>query len=796
MDEKTLITLEYPKILERLASYAAFSASAELARSLRPTNKLEEVQERLACTTEARKLLSVRSETTIGGATDIRPLLDRAGRGAVLLTTELLEIRNTLISARDLARTFERLGEAYPHLKAIAEPLSPPAGLIEAISQTISERGDILDTASPRLGSIRAELKTAHERLLSRLERMINDPKLSPILQEQLITQRNGRYVIPLRADFKGRIKSIVHDQSSSGATLFVEPLVVVELNNRWHELQLAERDEERRILAELSDRIGSHAAALKAMVNALAALDFTLMCAKYAEDLRAAEPIVIPFRNERKGEHPGSTIRLYRARHPLLDPQTVVPIDVDLDERTFALVITGPNTGGKTVTLKTVGLLALMAQSGLHIPAQSGSTLSLFNNIYADIGDEQSIEQSLSTFSGHITNIVRILQHAGRRTLIILDELGAGTDPQEGAALARAILAHLIEQRIPCLVATHYPELKAYAHSTPGVVNASLEFDLQTLRPTYHLTLGLPGRSNALAIAQRLGLPEDIIQAARTLINPTDLRAEDLLDEIHHQRNLARKARAAAEQAQKEAEKLQAQLTARLEKVEEERLALLETTRAAAEQQTEALQAELDEVRRALQRARQPLDAIKPLQAQLQNLQEQIEPPAPRQLTSEALTAPRPLRVGERVRLRSLNAEGTITALAQEDAEVQIGNLRVRARLNDIQRRKDSETEAPAEPQRSVRVSEGITLLHPSPGMELDLRGQRAEDAQDALETYLESAALAGLPFVRIIHGKGTGRLRVIVREVLRASPHVRRFETAQEKEGGDGVTIAHLED
>jgi DNA mismatch repair protein MutS2 len=797
MDEKTLITLEYPKILDRLASYAAFSASAELAHNLRPTNKLEEVQERLTRTTEARRLLSVRSETTIGGATDIRPLVDRAGRSAVLLASELLEVRNTLTSARDLGRTFERLGGQYPHLAALAEPLLPPAGLIEAISQTISERGDILDSASPRLSAIRSELKTAHERLLSRLERMINDPKLTPILQEQLITQRNGRYVIPLRSDFKGRIKSIVHDQSSSGATLFVEPLVVVELNNRWHELQLAERDEERRILAELSGRIGSHATTLKALVNALAALDFCLMCAKYAEDLHAAEPIVLPFRNERKGEHPGSTIQLYRARHPLLDPQTVVPIDVNLDERTFALVITGPNTGGKTVTLKTVGLLALMAQSGLHIPAQSGSTLSLFTNIYADIGDEQSIEQSLSTFSGHITNIVRILQHAGRRTLIILDELGAGTDPQEGAALARAILAHLIERRVPCLVATHYPELKAYAHSTAGVVNASLEFDLQTLRPTYHLTLGLPGRSNALAIAQRLGLPEEIIQAARTMINPTDLRAEDLLDEIHHQRNLARKARAAAEQAQKEAEKLQAQLTARLEKVEEERQALLETARSQAEREIEALQAELDEVRRALQRARQPLDALKPLQQQVQDLQEQVELPPPVRQALPNAQARRALRVGERVQIRSLNAEGTIAALDDEETvEVQIGNLRLRTHLGDVQRRTEGQAETPIEPQRSVRVSEGITLLHPSPGLELNLRGQRAEDAQDALESYLESAALAGLPFVRIIHGKGTGRLRVIVREGLRASPHVRRFETASEKEGGDGVTIAYLED
>mgnify|MGYP002681413590 CR=1 FL=1 len=792
MDEKTLVTLEFPKILERLAGYAAFSASRNLALALRPTTRLEEAQARQEVTREACMLLSVKSEISIGGATDIRPLVDRAGRMAVLLPAELLEVKNTLISGRELARTFERFGGQYPRLAEICTPLAPPAGMIESISRAISDRGEILDSASPQLSSIRAEIKIAHERLLNRLERIVNDPKNAPILQESLITQRNGRYVIPLRADFKGRMRSIIHDQSSSGQTLFVEPLVVVELNNRWHELQLAERDEERRILSALSNLVGEQASELTVMVEALASLDLAIMCAKYAEDTRAVEPVLVPVQNSRKNDHPGSAIKLYHARHPLLDPAAVVPIDVDLDDKTFAVVITGPNTGGKTVTLKTVGLMALMAQTGLHIPAQSGSTLSIFENIYADIGDEQSIEQSLSTFSGHITNIVRVLNRANRRTLVLFDELGAGTDPQEGAALARAILAHLVERCIPCLVATHYPELKAYAHATPGVINASLEFDLQTLRPTYHLTIGLPGRSNALAIAERLGLARGIIQGARTMLDPADLRSEDLLDEIHRQRDLARKARAEAEAMRERLAEQQKQLTNRLDRLEEERLALLEKTRLEAAEELLDLRSELDEVRKSLLRARQPLEAIKPIQEKVEALQEEVEQPVERQPLPQQAAA-RPIKLGDRVKVRTLGVEGVITSLSGSEAEVQVGSLRVRARLADIQSRGLVEPEpGPARETPRREISGDVTTpFQPSPGMELDLRGQRAEDALDILERYLETAYLANMPFVRIIHGKGTGRLRQVIREALRNNPHVRSYETGGDKEGGDGVTV-----
>jgi DNA mismatch repair protein MutS2 len=800
MDDKTLHTLEFPKILERLADYTAFSASADLARALRPTSQLDEAMARLARTTEARKLLSVNDTVSIGGAHDVRPKADLAMRGGVLDAPDLLDIKTTLIAARDLARTFERQQIEYPSLSKIAENLAPPPGVVDAITRTISDRGEVLDSASPKLAQVRREIKVAFDRLMTRLERMVNDPRTAPMLQEGIITQRNGRYVIPLRAEFKGRVKSIVHDQSASGATLFVEPLAIVDMNNEWHRLQLEERDEVRRILAELSGTVGAYAERIKLNVLALAEFDLALACAKYADDLHAAEPSLVAIKN-RRDLHPGTTVKLYHARHPLLDPATVVPIDVDLDENTFVMVITGPNTGGKTVTLKTVGLMALMAQSGLHIPAQSGSTLSLFREVYADIGDEQSIEQSLSTFSGHITNIIRIMQRANAHSLVLLDELGAGTDPQEGAALARAILQHLIQRRITCMVATHYPELKAFAHGTPGVINASMEFDLRTLRPTYHLTLGLPGRSNALQIAERLGLPEEIIASARGTLDPNDLKAEDLLDEIHRQRDIARKVRSAADRMRSESEKTRVELSRRLEKIEDERQSVLTRARSEADKELEALRAELEEVRKQLARARQPVEALKTVQDQVDTLLEKSGRPVERR--APELSSPRPLKLGDKVRVRSLQMDGVVSAMGESEIEVQLGNLRVRARVGDIQRAGEVE-EIPVPPPSATRLKpanaekdkdKGSSVFRPSPGIELDLRGQRAEDALDALERYLESAYLAGLPFVRIIHGKGTGKLRQVIREALQGSQHVANFESGHDNEGGDGVTVAKLE-
>jgi len=806
MDQKTLFTLEYDKVLEKLANYAAFSASADLARNLRPSDQLAEVRERQALTTEARFLLSMFADTTVGGSRDIRPLVNRAAQHGILEPTDLLSIKYTLAAARDLSRSLAEQAEKLPLLAQLGSQLPPPPGIIEAITRTISDRGEVQDNASPRLSSLRSEIRVAHDRLMTRLQQMISDPHKSSMLQEAIITQRNGRYVIPLRAEFKGRIKSIVHDQSSSGATLFVEPLVTVELNNRWHELQLAERDEIRRILLELTDLIGNEANWIREIVFNLARFDLALMFGKYAEDLDANEPELMDF-EKRNDHHPGSIIRIRDARHPLLDPQKVVPIDVELDDHTFGLVITGPNTGGKTVSLKTVGLMVLMAQSGLHIPAQSGSKISVFKNVYADIGDEQSIEQSLSTFSGHITNITRILKHADAHSLVLFDELGSGTDPQEGSALARALLSYLVRNKITCFVATHYPELKAFAHNTPGIINASMEFNLQTLKPTYHLMVGLPGRSNALAISERLGLPLEIVEDARSLVDPTELRAEDLLNEIHRQRGIARKERKNAEKSRIQARKVERELNERLAKVEVERLSILETARKAAEEQTRQLGEELEAIRKDLSRAKLPLDSIKKVMEKVEIIEEDVSLPV---LPSRKKTidSRNPLSVGEKVMVRTLGMRGVLTAIGEEDAEAQLGNLRVRVSFDDLLRageEDDQNTENDSsQPKISSRARKALsimnenpskpTILHASPGMELDIRGEMAEDAIDKMDRFIESAYLSGMPFVRIIHGKGTGKLRQVVRERLSKSSFIDRWESGTDREGGEGVTVAFM--
>lgn len=806
MDQKTLNTLEFNKIQLKLAEYAAFSASKELAFNLRPENKLDVVQTNLAATTEARYLLSLQAEVGVGGSRDIRPWVNRAAQHGVLEATELLAIKTTLIAARDLHRILETHAEETPILNELGQEMIPPPGIIEAISKIITERGEVADNASSKLSSIRKETKIAHDRLLGKLQQMISDPNKVNMLQEAIITQRSGRYVIPLRAEFKGRIKAIIHDQSSSGATLFIEPLATVELNNRWHELQLEERDEIRRILSELSDQIGEEVHPIRSLVYALAKFDLILMKAKYAEDLDAVEPEMLAFQ-PKGAHHPGSTIRLRDARHPLLDPSTVVSIDVELDDDTFGVIITGPNTGGKTVSLKTVGLLALMAQSGLHIPAQSGSQLSVFSDIFADIGDEQSIEQSLSTFSGHITNITRILKQATSTSLVLLDELGSGTDPQEGSALAQALLTFLVNHHITSIIATHYPELKAYAHNTSGVINASMQFNLHTLKPTYQLLIGLPGRSNALAICERLGLQKEIIEDARGRVDPNELHAEDLLNEIHRQNKIARRERRSAEKARKRARDKEKELDQHLEKIEEQRLEILEKARQEAEDTVETLQEELRTLRRDLARARQPLDVLKVMEEKADAIQAEVQVPVVRKETSPAA---RPFSVGDKVKVRSVGMKGVITAITENDVEVQVGNLRIRAELRDVQspgtQEKSESAAAKQQPKHNSRVrkvleqsapqesSSHISISHPSPGSELDLRGQLAEDALDRLETFVENAYLAAMPFVRIIHGKGTGKLRQVVRRALSQLEYISRWESGIEREGGDGVTVAFL--
>lgn len=860
MDDKTLSTLEYHKVLARLAERCAFSGSENLARALHPTTNLEVARRWQAETTEARRLLETRPNTTIGGAHDIRQHAEAAARGVVLPIPDIMDVKNTLIAARELARLFERTQDQFPVLTEIASRLPQPHGLIDAITKVISERGDIHDNASPRLATIRRELRIVHDRLLTRMQRMLNDPNVSPYLQDNLITTRDGRYVIPLRADFKGKVKSIVHDQSSSGATLFVEPIGVVDLNNEYRQLQLDERDEEHRILAELCFKIATHAEELTWLVETVADLDLAFAKGKYAEDLAGAEPRLHPFPPlgtvpPRKGsrnpagspnsqasverpmsvevavanqptetniavetKHPGSVIRLEGARHPLLNPDTVVPIDVLLDANTYALIITGPNTGGKTVSLKTVGLLALMAQSGLHIPVDPGSEITVFENIFADIGDEQSIEQSLSTFSGHITNIIRILEEADPQSLVLFDELGSGTDPQEGAALASSILTNLLNRGITTFVATHYPELKTYALQRSGVVNASVEFDVESLRPTYRLIIGLPGVSNALTIAQRLGLPEKIIAAAREGLPQQELQTADLLAEIHQQRDLIRKTRADADRARADVVKLRDELSKRLDALEDERRNILEKARRQAAARLEEVDDEVRELRRQLARARQPLEVVEEVAQEVEKLEDEVSMPIERQpvasdvhaattpATAALFATPGPIRLGDKVRLRSLGAQGVVTSLSEEDAEVQIGMMRVRTRLSELTRGNSDPAEMgeggekAGEPKKRRKQkpapeteNEGKTVVKSQaiPGIEVDLRGMRVEEALEKLADYLDRAYLAQAPFIRIIHGKGTGKLRDAVREMLRKSSTISKFETGLDGEGGDGVTV-----
>ena len=807
MDSKTLHVLEYDKIRVKLKGFCDFSASMDLALALEPTDSYDLALARLAETSEARLLFST-SDVGIGGAHDVRPAVDLAARSGVLDPQQLLDIKSTLISCRELKKSLDRKTVEYPRLSQLAAALPETFGIVDAITRILSERGEVLDSASPKLASLRREIRIAHDRLMARLQRYLTESGNK--LQEPIITQRDGRYVIPLRAEFKGQIKAVIHDQSSSGATLFVEPLPVVELNNAMRELQLQARDEERRILAELSSLVGAHATEIKYGVENLAILDLIFAKSKYAEELKASAPILHSAKEERAKKKVSSeqlsgdgeqssvvnrtpSIKLMHARHPLLDSTTVVPIDVDPKPGTRAIVITGPNTGGKTVSLKTVGLLALMAQSGLHIPAQSGSELPLFHSVFADIGDEQSIEQSLSTFSGHITNIIRILKQIDQHSLVILDELGAGTDPQEGAALARAILSHLLEVGCSTLVATHYPELKTFAHSVEGVVNASLEFDIKTLRPTYHLTIGLPGRSNALLIAQRLGLPQPIIESARGEIHPDDLRADKLLDDIRKERNRTARERQKLEKARDRLEEQNLQLQKRLEKIEDERRDVLAKARAEGELEVAVLKRNIESLKSQLRKAKQPLEALQQIEEKVEDIESKIEAPVERKTDQSPGSNLQALRLGERVLVSTLNAEGIVTALGESDAEIQIGSLRVRARLVDLVR-KSAEQVPVIRERSSVSGPPSPVTSTKSPGLELNLRGKLVEDGLDELERYLERAYSAGLLFVRIVHGKGTGRMRDAVRKALKESSYVASFEEPKENEGGAGVTVAKM--
>ena len=800
MDSKSLTILEFPKVRQILAGYTSFSGGEQLALGLMPTTDLLEARRWQAETAEALRLLDTHSGITIGGARDVRQAADNAVRGFTLPPEELLDVRHTLTAARNLQRQLLKAEEQAPHLAEIAELIEECPGIVAAISRTLDERGEVLDSASPKLAKLRAELRVVHGRIQDRLQRILQSSE-GQYLQESLISMRSGRYVVPLRADAKGRIKGIVHDQSGSGATLWIEPLATVDLNNEYRGLQIAEQEEIQRILAELSRLVAEQADSIKRVVERMAELDLIFARARYAGEIRGIPPDFVDWRvfktpappkhaNERAkwtppppNLHPGSTVWIKGARHPLLNPATVVPTDLTLHEDIFIVLITGPNTGGKTVSLKTAGLMALMAQSGLHLPAIE-ARLTIFDDVFADIGDEQSIEQSLSTFSAHITNISRVLAGVNGRSLVLFDELGSGTDPAEGAALAQAIVNYLRDKGATTFIATHYPELKLYASQTPGATNASLLFDIETLSPTYEMTIGLPGRSNAVAIARRLGLEPSILEDAMRLLGAGSQKAESLLDSIYDLRDKMEAEQAGTRLTLREAERQRDELAGQLAAIEAERLAVLAEARAQVQTEIEAVQEEL-------RRARKQIRDAASLN-QLKNLSKEITAVAETALPAPTPKAPpkqtrRKLQVGDTVLVKVLDKKGEVVSISKNEVLVAIGRLQMRAKFDEIEFKGRPVEE---EPEQSVRVGSGMA----SSGLELDLRGKRVEDGLEELDRFLDNAFLARMPWVRIIHGKGTGKMREAVRVALRHNSHVTSFEEGKDGEGGAGVTVAKL--
>jgi DNA mismatch repair protein MutS2 len=807
MNPRALRVLGYDKVLEKVAEQCAFSGGTELARAMLPSDDLVTVQEWLDETSEAYKLLEQKTDIGFGGARDVRGALEKAERGSMLLPLDLLEIKNTLIRARSLRNTLTRLEHTFPRLADIAYGIEPCDHVVSEIGRCINDRAEVADGASTELARIRQELRQAQERLLSTLDRLVQSSSIQPYLQDALVTQRQGRYVIPVRAEYKGQVDGIIHDQSASGATLFVEPIKVVQQNNAVREWELQEEKEVRRILTELSELAADEAPYIRNNVHVLARLDFTFAKARYAYIIEAVKPEVLAFQPPKKHQHgadeavahhPGSVIDFRRARHPLLDPETVVPIDMYLDEETYIVIITGPNTGGKTVTLKTTGLLTLMAQSGMMIPTEPGSKLTVFEGIYADIGDEQSIEQNLSTFSSHMTHIIDILEEADPRSLVLFDELGAGTDPEEGSALAMALLENLRDRGITTLATTHYSDLKLYAHNTPGVINASVEFDVETLSPTYELSIGLPGRSNALTIASRLGLNPVIIDHAEKIVRPDTLQADALLDEIRRAKQEGLRAEERAKARERQSQLVERDLRYQLANIEETRREVVAETRALMERELGLVRDEIKEMRRSLARNGEfggsaHSDFLARAEAELSRRQAESEAVNQEVIlpgnSDEQLVGP--IEVGDRVWVPSLQASGEVLALhpRSEEADVQLGNFRLKLPVKRMELRQKAQRE---EPKSAVAVP----AARPSPGLELDLRGVRVEEGLERVERYLDDAYMARLPWVQIIHGKGTGALRDAVRTAVKDHPLVSSARAGGPGEGGDGVTVVKLVD
>ena len=814
MHAHSLELLEYPKILEQLAQHCAFQGGMARARQLQPSTDLPTIQANLSLTEEAYAFLAQQSEPSFGGIKDVTGLTARATRRVQLQPPDLHDIHLLLDRTWHLQRTFTKKAETYPGLAQLAALLQPCRELSAEIARCIHERGEVKSEASSALARIRSDLRREQDRLVRLLGRLTSNPDLKPYLQDNLVTQRQGRYVVPIRTEYKSKLPGIVHDQSASGATTFIEPLGVVEQNNEVRSLELAERKEVGRILSLLSETVAASHIEIELNVSVLSDLDFVLAKARYAYIVGGIRPEMVEQRprhietgNARDKDqqiwHPGTLVWLRQARHPLLPKEEAVPLNFELGPETGptgvppcqVVVITGPNTGGKTVSLKTVGLMVLMAQAGLLIPAGSGSRLSVFDDVYADIGDEQSIEQNLSTFSSHLTNIVSILDKVSDSSLVILDEVGAGTDPEEGSALAAALLEHLRRRGVTTLASTHYSEIKLYAHSTAGVSNAAMEFDVETLQPTYKLQMGLPGRSNALTIARHLGLSEAVVSLAETNVKADVSDANSMLEDIRLARQRATELNDEARKEMEKARQTEKELAQRLALVDEERQEILATAHADMAKMLELARQQLKDLRKqaaadfSSSTRVEKQRIVEAAQERLASMAAEMPASGWRPKVSLQSTPGGSIAKGDTVWIRTLQATGIVTSepMPGKQVEVQAGQMRLNTSLESLElRQKASKEEVKISFTQAPRTD--VT-------MELDIRGSRVEPGIAQVDRYLQEAYFSRMPWVRIIHGKGTGQLRTAVRQMMNRHPHVAKNRPGDAEEGGEGVTVATLD-
>ena len=785
---RTLEVLDFHAIREQLAEQTTFPPARQLALELTPSYQSHEVERLQQETAEGRTLLDQAGNVNLHTTADASSALTRADLEGVLSGMELLAVVDSLEAQIRVRTVVLRAGKSVPLLAAIAEEVPDLQELLHQIRLRIGSNGEVVDDATPTLRTLRGQVRQAYERVTQQLTRIIQSSVGKEALQDQVISIRGDRLVVQVKVEMRHRVPGIVLDASNTGATLFIEPFATVELCNAWRELVLEEEREVTRVLRDLSTLVGELVGDIRRGIDLTARLDLILARARYSSAIGGVRPLPRQGGRESDGTSgvPGTSVRLLNARHPMLG-KAAVPINLTVGPDWSVLVITGPNTGGKTVAMKTVGLLALMHQSGLQVPADEGSALPVFYGIYADVGDQQSIEWSVSTFSSHMRSVVEILKEAGPDSLVLLDEIGTSTDPEEGSALAKAILDHLASRGTSTIATSHHRTVAAYAEAATGMMNASVQLDPATLQSTYHLTMGIPGRSYAMSVASRLGLPEEIMEKAQSLLEPQHLRFEDWLNELQDQRNQLQTRLEESEQARAQAEALRQDLEGQLDYLVSHREDILDSLQRELTAQYEDVRGRLRKLEASLSWSSPPgeLDEVK---VDVSKIKEELEAQKLRTSVPSSRSEQRPLSVGDSVHVKGLNLHGTVAALDEQDreAEVNVGNVRLRV---DIRRL------SPVQQQKEVEPSDVHLQLGPGlSSVELDLRGLRAEKALEQLEGFLDKAILDGMSSVRIIHGKGTGALRQAVRERLSGHPLARTFDPESPEHGGDGATVVEL--